>query len=191
MRRAGLRRFAGSGLVTLLTALCPCSSPAAASGAAPQDAIPPGWKAFQIPAGRFKVLMPGTPKTTRRTIRTDIGDVASTRYTTTDAANVTYDVLLNDYPKSGVSKASPQKLLDSARDGLMYQTQGRMLSYQHITLAHFPGRDLEIMGSEGTHYRARLIWVENRLYQVMAVTPGKPRPDANVFFDSFQITGKP
>ena len=47
------------------------------------------------------------------------------------------------------------------------------------------------MGSEGTHYRARLIWVENRLYQVMAVTPGKPRPDANVFFDSFQITGKP
>ena len=191
MRHALLQRIALSGLLTLLTTLSPCLSASAATGAAPRDRIPPGWGEFQIPAGQFRVLMPAAPKTSKRTIRTDIGAVASTRYTATDAANVTYDVLLNDYPKAGVSKANPQKLLDSARDGLMYQTKGRMMSDKRITLANFPGRDLEIMGSEGTHYRARLIWVENRLYQVMAVTPGKPLPDANVFFDSFQITGKP
>lgn len=175
----------------LLAALCPCLSAAAATDTAPQQGVPPGWREFQIPAGRFKVLMPGSPKTSSRTIPTDIGNVASTRYTATDAASVTYDVLLNDYPKAGVSRANPQKLLDGARDGLMVQTQGRMVSEKRITLANFPGRDLEIMGGEGTHYRARLVWVETRLYQVMAVTPGKPRPDASVFFDSFQITGKP
>ena len=174
----------------LLATLCPCLSAAAAS-AAPNDRIPPGWREFQIPAGRFKVLMPGVPKTSRQTIRTEIGNVAATRYTATDAANVTYDVLLNDYPKAGVSRANPQKLLDSARDGLIYQTKGRIVSDRRITLAKFPGRDLEITDTEGMHYRARLLWVDYRLYQVMTVTPGRPRPDANLFFDSFQITGKP
>lgn len=178
-------------LFILLAMLCPCLAIAAAPVAAPPQDVPVGWREFQIPAGRFKVLMPGTPKTTRRTIPTDIGKVAATRYTVTDAANVTYDVLLNDYPRAGVAKANPHKLLDSVRDGLMYQTKGRMVSERRITHANFPGRDLEILGAEDMHYRARLVWVETRLYQIMAVTPGKPRPDADVFFNSFQITGKP
>jgi hypothetical protein len=160
-----------------------------AASAAPPQPIPPGWREFGIPAGRFKVLMPGTPKTSRQTLRTDIGNVAATRYTVTDAANVTYDVLLNDYPRAGIAKANPQKLLEGARDGLMYQTKGRMISDNPITLASFPGRDLEIMGANGSHYRVRLVWVETRLYQVMAVTPGKPEPEADIFFNSFQITG--
>lgn len=153
--------------------------------------VPPGWREFSLPAGRFSVLMPGTPKTTRRTIRTEIGDVAATRYTTTDAANVTYDVLLNDYPKAGIARANTQKLLDSVRDGLVYQTQGRLVSEKPITLANFPGRDQEIAGANGTHYRVRLVWAGTRLYQIMAVTPGTPRPDANLFFDSFRISGTP
>ena len=74
---------------------------------------------------------------------------------------------------------------------MIYQTKGKTISNKPITLASNPGNDLEILGSEGTHYRARLVWVETRLYQIMVVTPGKPRPDANVFFESFQITGKP
>lgn len=178
-------------IFAFVAALCAGFSTVAGAGAAPQPGIPPGWREFEIPAGRFKILMPGTPKTTRRTIPTDIGKVASTRYTAIDAANVTYDVLLNDYPKSGVSRARPQKLLDSVRDGLMFQTKGRMVSDKQITLAGFPGRDLEITGSDGTHYRTRLVWVETRLYQIMVVTAGKPRPEADVFFDSFRITGKP
>jgi hypothetical protein len=159
------------------------------ASAAPPQTVPPGWREFGIPAGRFQVLMPGAPKTTRQTIRTDIGNVAATRYTVTDASNVTYDVLLNDYPPSGIAKATPQKLLEGARDGLMYQTQGRMMSDKPVTLDGFPGRDLEIMGANGSHYRARLVWVDSRLYQVMAVTPGPPLPASNIFFDSFRITG--
>jgi hypothetical protein len=163
---------------------------AAAAAAAAQPA-PPGWREFTIPAGRFSVLMPGTPKTTRRKIPTEIGDVAATRYTTTDAANVTYDVLLNDYPKAGIARASPHKLLDSVRDGLVYQTQGRLVSEKPITFGKFPGRDQEIIGANGSHYRVRLVWAGTRLYQIMTVTPGEPRPDANIFFDSFKITGTP
>jgi hypothetical protein len=153
--------------------------------------VPPGWREFAIPAGKFSVLMPGTPKTTRQKIRTEIGDVAATRYTTIDAANVTYDVLLNDYPKAGVARANPQKLLDSVRDGLVYQTKGRLVSEKRITLANLPGRDEEIAGANGIHYRVRLVWAGTRLYQIMTVTPGKPRPDANIFFDSFKLTGTP
>jgi hypothetical protein len=191
MSCAVLQRTALAGLLALLSASCPCVPAAAATGTASQDRIPAGWREFEIPAGRFKVLLPNLPKTTRRTIRTDIGDVASTRYTTTDAADVTYDVLLNDYPKDGVFKVNPQKLLDGARDSLMFQTKGRMLSHKSVTVANFPGRDLEIINDDGIHYRARLVWVETRLYQIMTVTPGKPQPGASIFFDSFQITGKP
>lgn len=134
--------------------------------------------------------MPGPPKTTRQTIRTDIGNVASTRYTVTDAANVTYDVLFNDYPKAELGKASPHKLLDGARDGLLYQSKGRLVAEKPILLDGLHGRDQEILGPDGTHYRVRLVWAETRLYQLMAVTPGPPRPEANLFFDSFRITGR-
>lgn len=180
MSRARLRLLVLAGMSLWLVA----------ADAMSQAGVPPGWKEVAIPAGRFKVLMPGAPKTSRQTIRTDIGNVASTRYTVTDAANVTYDVLFNEYPAAGVSKANPQKLLDGARDGLLYQTKGRMIAEKRITLANFPGRDLTIIGADGAHYRARLAWADNRLYQIMAVSPGKPRPDAELFFDSFQITGK-
>ena len=191
MRHPFLQRFMLTGLLVLMAALSPRPSTAAATAVTPTDKIPPGWIEFEMPAARFKVLMPGAPKTSRRKIKTDIGEVAATRYTTTDAANVTYDVLLNDYPKAGVSKSNPQKLLEAVRDGLVFQTKGRTISNKPITLASFPGRDIEIMGGDGSHYRVRLVWVETRLYQVMVVTPDKPRPEANVFFNSFQITGKP
>lgn len=180
MSRARRLRIALAGLCLVL----------AASGAAAQERKLPGWIEVAIPAGRFKVLMPGAPKTSRQTIRTDIGNVASTRYTVTDAANVTYDVLFNEYPEARVSKTNPQKLLDGARDGLLYQTKGRMIAEKHITLASFPGRDQLIADDSGAHYRVRLVWAGSRLYQIMAVSPGKPRPDADIFFDSFEITGK-
>jgi len=180
MSLARLSRFALTGLCLWL----------ASGGAASQGTTPPGWKEVAIPAGRFKVLLPGAPKTHRQTIRTDIGKVVSTRYTVTDAANVTYDVLFNDYPETGVARTNPQKLLDGVRDGLVYQTKGRLVEDKRITLASFPGRDQIIMGGDGAHYRVRLVWAENRLYQIMAVSPGQPHPDANVFFDSFQIVGK-
>jgi hypothetical protein len=157
------------------------------AGAASPEKAPPGWQEIDLPAARFKVLMPGAPKTSRQTIRTDIGNVVSTRYTVTDAANVTYDVMFNDYPAAGISRTNPQKLLDGARDGLVYQTKGRMIGDKHITLTGFPGRDQEILAPDGTHYRIRLVWTENRLYQIMAVTPGQPRPESSVFFDSFRV----
>ena len=188
MSPAPLPRLVLPGLLALLGAICPDPTLGAAAGAAPEYRIPPGWREFQIPAGRFKVLLPGVPKTSRQTIRTEIGNVASTRYTVTDSANVTYDVLINDYPAAGVSKANPQKLLDGARDGLVYQTKGRIMEDKHITVAGFPGRDQVIVRGDGTHYRIRLVWAGSRLYQVMAVTPGEPRADAKIFFDSFQIS---
>lgn len=188
MSRTPCRRLALAWLCAALMAAFAYASPAATT--APRNSVPPGWQEFESKLGRFKALMPGAPTASTRNIRTDIGTVASIRFTATDAANVTYDVMFNDYPAAGVSKANPQKLLDGARDGLLYQTKGRMMSEKLIMLANFPARDQEIMGGDGTHYRIRLVWTENRLYQIMAVTPGKPRPEANSFFDSFQIVGK-
>lgn len=182
-------RLSLAGLAASLIVLGSQTCGIAIAGAAPQDRHPPGWRELESKPGRFKALLPSEPKTSRQNIKTDIGNVIAVRFTASDAANVTYDILFNDYPKDGVIKANPQKLLDSARDGLLYQTKGKLLEEKRIMLGKLPGRDQQIAGGDGTHYRVRLIWAENRLYQIMAVSPGQPRPDAQVFFDGFQLLG--
>lgn len=182
--------MAGAWLWSVLIVACLFPAAVAAAGIAPQDINPPGWREFESKPGRFKALLPNTPTTSRQNIKTDLGIISSIRFTAFDAANVTYDILFNDYPKAGVSRVPPHKLLDSARDGLLYQTKGKLVSEKSITVTGFPGRDQEIISGDGTHYRIRLVWVDNRLYQIMAVTPGQPRPDAQKFFDSFQIIGR-
>ena len=147
------------------------------------------WRKFESKHGTFKVMFPGIPIETRSTIRTDMGNVASTRFTMVEGTSVTYDVMYNDYPKAGVIKVNPQKLLDAARDGLVYQTKGQLVTEKRITLGAVPGRDQEILGADGTRYWARLVLVENRLYQLMAVARPPAQADTRTFFDSFQLLG--
>lgn len=145
------------------------------------------WRDLESKRGGFRAQFPGEPREGRKTIRTDIGEVVSTRYTITDGNNVTYDILYNDYPKAGVAKIAPQKLLEGARDGLLSQTKGRLDVDKRITLGNIPGREGEIATKEGTRYRFRLLWAGNRMYQVLVITRGRPGPDAQRFLDSFQI----
>ena len=64
------------------------------------------WRVFESAEGRFKVAFPGDPVTKRGKFRTEIGDVLSTRYTTGDGADATYDVRHSDYPKAGITRLS-------------------------------------------------------------------------------------
>src|SRR5690242_17009918 len=77
------------------------------------------WQTFEIPAGRYKAAFPSEPYMQQGKLRTEIGDVVSTRHTA-DGAGATYDVTVNDYPKDGVARLSPGKLVSTVRDGLVY-----------------------------------------------------------------------
>jgi hypothetical protein len=123
----------------------------------------------------------------RGKLRTDMGDVVSTRHTA-DSTDATYDVTFNDYPKDAVKRLTSAKLLDTVRDGLMFQAKGHLASERPVTQGKFPARELEIMAEDGTLYRIRLLLVGSRLYQLTALARPPAKPDEQRFFRSFQIT---
>jgi hypothetical protein len=155
--------------------------------ASPSNKVAAGWRKFESKRGKFSVMFPDIPIETRSKIRTEIGNVASTRFTVVAGTSVTYDVMYNDYPKAGVVKVNPQLLLDAARDGLVNQTKGRLVAEKRIMIGTVPGREQEILGADGTRYWARLALVENRMYQLMAIARPPATADTRTFFDSFQL----
>ena len=94
-----------------------------------------------------------------------------------DAQRSTYDVTYNDYPGDAVARLSPGKLMDAARDGLLYLSKGELVSEKPFTFGKLTGREQEIAGQDGTRYRIRMLLVQNRLYQLtaMARPPSRPR----------------
>ena len=146
------------------------------------------WTVFDSPAGRFRAAFPSAPLRKEGKLRTEIGEVRSVRHTADDA-QATYDVAYNDYPAAGIAKLSPEKLLDTVRDGLVYQAKGQLAGEKPFRLGKVAGRDLEIAGGDGTRYLVRLLLVEHRLYQLTAMARPPAQPDVERFFDSFQLTG--
>jgi hypothetical protein len=189
-----------SHILPALAVLMLCAAPARAEpGAMPsashagpmimaQAASAPRWRNYQSGSGKFKVLFPDTPKVVKGRIRTEIGDVVSVRHTAGDGVDSTYDVTYNDYPKAGIAKLPPHKLLDAARDGLLHLAQGRLVSEKPFALGKLQGRDQEITGADGTRYRVRMLLVDNRLYQITAMAQPPSQPDEKTFFESFQLT---
>lgn len=147
------------------------------------------WRTFESAAGKFEVAFPGEPVTKRGKIRTDMGDVPSTWHTAGDGADATYDVRYSDYPKAGIARLTAAKLLDAARDGLVFQSKGTLISEQPFKLGKLAGREHEIKGEDGMRYRIRLLLVGNRLYQLTAMARPPARADEDRFFGSFQLMG--
>jgi hypothetical protein len=147
------------------------------------------WQVFESAEGRFRIAFPGTPIRKQGKLATEIGDVISIRHSAGDGAEATYDVTYNDYPKAGIARLSPAKLLNAARDGLVYQAKGRVLSEKPFMIGKVAGHDQSILAADGTHYRIRLLLVESRLYQLTAMAKPPARTDEQRFFGSFQLTG--
>jgi len=147
------------------------------------------WRLFESREGRFKVAFPGAPVVKRGKFPTDIGHyVNSARHTAGDA-DATYDVRYNDYPASTTSKLTPAKMLEAMRDGLVAESKGDLGWEKPYSLGKFAGRDLEIVGGDGTRYRIRLLLVENRLYQLTVMTRPPARGTEEKFFGSFNLVG--
>ena len=174
--------LAASGIAGLLLSLpLQAQAPSPASGT-------PEWRTFESAEGRFKASFPGVPVVKREKIRSGIGDIASTRYTAGDGAGATYDITYNDYPKERVAKLPEATLLESARDGLVLRAKGHLASDRPVTLGKVPGREMEIMGEDGTLYRIRLLLAGTRMYQLTALARAPVRPQESKLFDSFQLT---
>lgn len=149
------------------------------------------WKEFGSRSGKFRVLFPGIPEASKTEIVTPAGTIVSTRFTVRAGPDVTYDVMYNDYPKSSAGAINQEILLDTARDGLVHRTKGRLISEKPITLDGGVGREAEIRGTDATLYTVQLVLVDRRLYQVLVIDRISQSAGTRKFLDSFRVLGTP
>jgi len=152
-----------------------------------QEKKSPDWKEFTSKEGRFKVLMPDTPKQRENETESDFGK-ATLIMETVEHAGGMFGANYCDYP-ADIKKLSADRVLDSSRDGCVANLDGKLLSDKKIKLGGHPGRDIQVE-VDGKHiFRARVYLVEQRLYQVVVFGPKDlaTSKDALKFLDSFEL----
>jgi len=122
---------------------------------------------FTSAEGKFKAMMPGTPKEKTRTV----GGIAFESYTV-EQQNGAYLAAFADLPiPDGESEEQTQTRLDGSRDGMVQAIGGTLTSSSKITLkGKQPGREIlaSLPDNKGI-VRARVYMVGKRLYQVQAI----------------------
>lgn len=147
------------------------------------------FKEFVSEPGKFKVLMPGTPKEQMQ----NAAGVAFKMYTA-EVRDGGVIVGFGDMPiPKGESATDLQKRLDGARDGMVANTKSTLTGSSNIMLGNYPGREVlaDLPNNQGK-LRARVYIVDGRMYQVMMI--GKANwsgwSKQDQFFNSFALTGK-
>jgi hypothetical protein len=151
----------------------------------------PDWKEFASKEGRFKLLMPGTPKQYKLDTESDFGK-GVLHINTVEAGETMYGTNYCDFPAE-VKKAPLKQVYDSSRDGAVANLEGKLASEKDIKLGEYPGREIRIEVAGGKKlFRARVYLVDQRLYQVVVFGTKETATskEADKFLDSFKLTGK-
>ena len=95
----------------------------------------------------------------------------------------------SDYPQEVIDKSNPRKMLDGARDGAVGNVGGELIDEMELAFQDYPGREIEVEVPGKATIRARLILIDNRLYQVMVISPSVEilEKKGTEFFDSFAV----
>lgn len=142
------------------------------------------WQKFSSTAGRFSVLMPGTPTEETQTDKIEDGRTYQQYYFTVTQPEGVYFVAYSEFPGSEVSQVDADTILEAASEGILVDG-GRLLSQREISLEGYPGREIEYEDSEGNLSNTRIFLVEERLYQLIAIASNSD--DVSRFFDSFEL----
>lgn len=147
---------------------------------------------FSSPTGAFTIATPVPLEATQESVQTPVGpiEIHTFQAETEDSA---YVVAYSDYPAAIVTESDPEMLLNSSRDGAISNVGGTLVSEEAIEIDGNPGRSLVISTGEGTAEPAvinsRIYLVDNRLYQILVVTPeGAEQPAVtDGFLESFDL----
>ncbi len=149
------------------------------------------WMEFVSKEGRFKVLMPGTPKQDKIDTESDFGK-GVLHMNVAQTGKTMFGANYCDFPAE-IKKAPLKKVFDSSRDGAVANMEGKLASEKDIKFGQYPGREIqiEVAGGKGL-FRARVYLVEQRLYQVVIFgTPDEAgSKEADKFLDSFKLIEK-
>lgn len=149
------------------------------------------WKPISSKDGRYKVLMPGTPKPGEIAVDCELGTTVAHTNTVT-VGETLYIVNHSDFG-AGVKKLSPKEVYDATRDRLVEKVNGKVFGETDVMLGDHPGRETRIeLGTDDGYrmfFRYRIFFVGSRLYQ-FSVSGTKKEADsknADKFLNSFKL----
>ncbi len=153
------------------------------------------WKQFTSSEGRFSALFPSNPKEEVETVDSAIGPL-NIHFFLSEKENSWFAVSYSDYPYVAIQAVDVSELLDGARDGMVANVRGKLISEKPISLGNYPGRELVVEVSKGPFVFvtiARVYIVKNRHYSVQVVILKKLSSSKTVweFLDSFSVTETP
>lgn len=154
----------------------------------PDASQPRTWKEFTSAEGKFSALMPDEPTTSYIVTRTPKGAVQTYTVSATDEGN-SYSVSWTEYKQESVEHKATDKTFDRLRDALVGGKSGKVLSDAPISLEGHLARAVTFTTDDGHVVMARLYFIKNRFYQVMAERKeGTTDPEAaERFLNSFRV----
>jgi hypothetical protein len=162
---AGMTLLLTSGCATTVKGTGTSATPLAGQ---PSSTAPTGGGGMESYQGdHFTVSMPDTPTKSNEQISTASGPSDLTLLTVEKDGN-TYFVAYADLP------GGTQFDLNGAASGAAKNANGHLADVEHVTYRGAPGIDFRIVdaGGRGTGF-ARILNVDDRLYELLAVVPGK------------------
>jgi hypothetical protein len=148
----------------------------------------PEWKEFKSDAGRFNILMPGTPKQSKR----DVANNVAQYQFLVDGGDRAWVVGYQDDPNFTKADDAVVKLaFTGAKNALLKNLKGKQVSDKEIKLGPNLGTEFQMEISIGL-YRTRMYMVKERLYQITIVAPKAVAlsEESDRFFDSFKLPTK-
>ena len=151
------------------------------------------WETIIRPDDGFKVDLPADPKEVQVQAYNEMGSTEPVKmlYAMPDS-DTTYALTWEDNPPvARVNDRVPDRTLDQARDGMLARTQTSLVSENRITVNGSPAREIVAKNGEGGLLQARLIFMNSRLYTLMALYPSmdaRREQDVIRFYNSFNLT---
>lgn len=154
-------------------------------------AAPVSVKEFTSKEGGFSVMTPVVMEEASQEIDTAIGKIKIVMYGG-ELEGAAFQVGYNDYPEGFVTDDNSADLLDGAREGMVSNIGGTLVSEKKLTLKGFPGREIVatvmIEEMEAT-VKARVFIAGSRLYQIIVVAPqdGADAQRIDAFLQSLKL----
>jgi hypothetical protein len=161
-------------------------------GEAP-EVVEDEWEEFTYRSGGFRVSFPATPVEDRVSANPELGIPESGAVLLdTEGNTVGYGAMYRDYANapSLENAAAIETFFNEFRDDFVANgvLDGQFLREREIAIAQYPGREMEIMGSEG-FLKTRVYLVNDRLYLLVTVSMTEETyPETgDRFLDSFEL----
>lgn len=166
------------------------ASPTSGEAASAQHPALITWQVVSRPDDGFKVDLPINSKEVQVQAYNETGGTEPIKmlFATPDG-DTTFAVTWEDNPPvARVNDRIPDKTLDQARDGMLMRTQSTLVNESRVEIDGAPAREITAKNSGGGLLNARIIFLNDRLFTLMALYPSvnaRREQDVIRFYNSF------